>query len=622
MRTFLTLFIAVVLSQIASAQIDVERLETWADETFSRAYEQERAFSGLGFVVVKGNEVVIEKTYGFATYNPSREIDTEQTRFLIGSITKTFVGLAVAQLVERGDIQSVDEPANKYLTRTTLPKKEGVEVSILDLLTHSAGYDQRLRDVGTLEAVEEPITSAEIKRLAPKQVRASGELVSYSNYSTGILAILLEDITGLAVEDYFDQEIWTPLDMSSAAFHRASTVEEGVAKSFYPSESGMVEAPFVAFHPFYYPVGGIGVSMRDMTQYLKFHLAGSRGEDTAILSADMHAQLRSKLRSNHPLAGGFGFQMMTFEWNGHTVFGHGGTWPTFESMIMVIPEQDIAIFYSITAPTSLGNLKLNDMLLKELFGDFEAPQVSGDQQDGNASVVGLFRPTMRAYHSAEAVLGYLGNGDTLRVHEAEDGLFVGESGPFKNLGDGVYWAEDAGVTRELPFGSPIFTISEGGEGGSVYLTPFPGMTPFQKINLVDTPTFWLPKFAILKYMLFIGLIAFVWPRGSVFDGIAKLIAIVVTPALFFLFPIFLNNHGPAGLGGYIINGEDGRFIQAALIGTSLFIAFLVVTARAGLMVRDGDVALWKKAHSIVYAALLLIVVVFVSRMNLVGFFIG
>src|SRR5271166_5725974 len=58
--------------------------------------------------------------------------------FEIGSITKTFTGLALAQMVEQGKVK-FDEPVRQLLPAGTVAKPAGIEITLLDLATQHSG---------------------------------------------------------------------------------------------------------------------------------------------------------------------------------------------------------------------------------------------------------------------------------------------------------------------------------------------------------------------------------------------------------------------------------------------------------------------------------------------------
>ncbi|MYJ18216.1 MAG: beta-lactamase family protein, partial [Gemmatimonadetes bacterium] len=134
---------AAVTGRIAPETLEPSNLERWADETFGALLEEHR-ISALAISVTHGDEVVFKKGYGYHDNATGRPIDPDVSRFRIGSLTKTFFGTAIAQLLARGEIASLDDPVNRYLTRIQLQNPFGDdEITIRDMVTHQGGMVPR-----------------------------------------------------------------------------------------------------------------------------------------------------------------------------------------------------------------------------------------------------------------------------------------------------------------------------------------------------------------------------------------------------------------------------------------------------------------------------------------------
>ncbi len=563
------------------APFDAEAFAVWADRTFGQAYDAGGAFAGMGLVVVRGDDVVVERAYGLANHTTGQPIDSTQTRFLIGSISKTFVGVAIAQLVESGRIRSIDDPANLYLRRLQIGGRHNAEISVRDLLTHSAGYDQRLGGVSTHVAIEAPLSGPEIAALAPRRVRPPGALVSYSNYSTGLLATIVEDVSGLSIEQYERERIWNPLGMQNTHFETGLELPSNVASAYYPDDGGaMARAPFLPFHPYYWPVGAISASLEDMARYARFHLAAVRGQDSPVLSAAAHMQLRDILHRSHPDVGGFGFQMMAFDWNGQVVFGHGGTWPGYESMLLVFPALDVAVFFSVTGPQRLGNLSANIQVIEQVLGVYEPGRayVSLNEEELR-QYEGAYRSTLRAYSGPEALINFLQ--PSQRVTVKGEGLMLDDVGPLRPIGNDTFILENAAPNSANPFASPLFAFVRGEEGHVQYLVHLQGLAPLERIGPLLVPELRMQALDIAKWAGLLGLLGFFWRRKTVFDGVSKVAAIVGAP-LAWLFPIVLVvGLGSGGLSAYVLQGNTARFYAVAVIGCAL-VASTAIIALWGL----------------------------------------
>ena len=141
LHKFLCIPVLLLMTFPAVAQVEINRdtVKEWSDDFFSQSLAEKR-LSGAVISVVKDGELIFSKGYGYADYEAKTLIDPNKTQFMIGSTTKTFTATAFAQLMDRGLIDSLDDPANKYLKRDTLPKVDGKDITMRQLITHTAGF--------------------------------------------------------------------------------------------------------------------------------------------------------------------------------------------------------------------------------------------------------------------------------------------------------------------------------------------------------------------------------------------------------------------------------------------------------------------------------------------------
>ena len=96
------------------------------------AYMKMDKFTG-SILIAKGDKVLVSKGYGMA----NRElgvINTQETKFRLGSVTKQFTAMAIMQLQEKG-LLKVDDPLTKYIPGYP----NGDKITIHHLLTHTSG---------------------------------------------------------------------------------------------------------------------------------------------------------------------------------------------------------------------------------------------------------------------------------------------------------------------------------------------------------------------------------------------------------------------------------------------------------------------------------------------------
>jgi CubicO group peptidase (beta-lactamase class C family) len=88
----------------------------------------------IGVIEPAGRRVV---AYGRSGIPDARALDGD-TIFLIGSVSKTFVGLVLADMVDRGEVK-LDDPASKFLPPGVKMPQRGRPITLADLSTHTSG---------------------------------------------------------------------------------------------------------------------------------------------------------------------------------------------------------------------------------------------------------------------------------------------------------------------------------------------------------------------------------------------------------------------------------------------------------------------------------------------------
>ena len=202
-----------VQTSLAATQPTDTEFERWADDAASTAIAHHAA-SALAMALVRDGQVVYCKGFGHPDGAGTTAVDPFSTPFSIGSITKSFTATAAAQLLERGAIHSLDDPANRYLRRIRLPARDGHEITVRNLLTHRGGFDESVYKLASFEKVAVPITPAEIRERLPPLARTPGVISVYSNIGYGVLGVLIEDATGLTYREYLERNIFEPLGMA------------------------------------------------------------------------------------------------------------------------------------------------------------------------------------------------------------------------------------------------------------------------------------------------------------------------------------------------------------------------------------------------------------------------
>lgn len=188
--------------------------------------------------IIQDENVIYSKGYGMANLAYGIPI-TSNTRFNLGSVSKQFLGFAMALLENRGRL-SLDDPVKNYLSDWPEFEKK---VTLMHLLTHTSGYRETY---GTLllagRVVEEdhlPREEAlEVVRRQPKLEFTPGSKFKYNSMAYVILAEVLEQVTGTPASKWVEDNIFDPLEMKNSVIEsRVGEVIPNAADSYSDADS-------------------------------------------------------------------------------------------------------------------------------------------------------------------------------------------------------------------------------------------------------------------------------------------------------------------------------------------------------------------------------------------------
>jgi D-alanyl-D-alanine-carboxypeptidase/D-alanyl-D-alanine-endopeptidase len=167
----------------------------------------------VGIVSPAGRRII---SYGVFDQKDPRPVNGD-TIFEIGSTTKVFTGLLLADMAQRGEV-GLDEPAQKYLPPgVTMPSRDGKQITLLQLATHMSGLPLVPTNMPTANPLN-PYADYSPKRLydflssyqLPRDPNAQWE---YSNLGPGLLGDLLSRRASTDYETLVRQRITEPLAM-------------------------------------------------------------------------------------------------------------------------------------------------------------------------------------------------------------------------------------------------------------------------------------------------------------------------------------------------------------------------------------------------------------------------
>lgn len=288
---------------------------------------------------------VISKTCGaFGVVSGTANLDTGalvtgNTVFRMGSITKTFTGAAILNLVSNG-LLDPDEAVTAYLD-LDYPVLEGVTVR--HLLTHSSGLIGYLNETDFL--VSELLGDPDQYHLPLELIDAAladqdalkfeaGTAFDYNNTNYVLLGLLIEEVSGTAYEDYISDKLLAPLRLDDITYPEGSAIPgDDTASGYYDAdEDSQFEDWTETDMSYVWSAGALTGTARDLAKWM--YLLGRRLVDNADF-ADL--QLQGMVIDDGIIYGG---GLVVDENKG---IGHNGTVVGFHADAWYRPEYETAI---------------------------------------------------------------------------------------------------------------------------------------------------------------------------------------------------------------------------------------------------------------------------------------
>jgi len=305
--------------------------EGFDDIAFSKLSETK--LPSIAVSVIEDGEVVHARGFGYK--DVSAELPaTEHTLYGVGSITKSFVALSIAKLVEAGKMDFHD-PITKFLP---LKQKAFQGVEIHHLLSHTSGIPGLgLLEVHLYSAFGEyhhwfPVSNLEDMQSFLSDIddwteASPGERLFYLNEGFVLLGDVIAKVSGRSWFDYVKQEILKPLRMNRTFLEKTDVNQDADVATPYLIRGAKVTPTAVPYGDG--SAGGIMSNAMDLSNYVKMYINGGEFEGRRIVDEETLAKMETPY-GKWPAENyggdsyGYGLQIIP-NFHGHKVVGHGGS---------------------------------------------------------------------------------------------------------------------------------------------------------------------------------------------------------------------------------------------------------------------------------------------------------
>lgn len=314
-------------------------------ESISRLARQEmekNKVTGLSVAIVDDKGLIWAQGFGYADKENNIPA-TPQTVYRVASISKLFTATAIMQLAEQGRI-NIDEPLTTYLPEFSIKTRfpGGSRITPRNLMTHHSGLPANFYK-GIFSSNPEPFTKM-IMEIKDEYLAYPPESVySYSNLGVTVLGGVIERVSGKSYASYMDESILGPIGMDNSSFSAKTGM--GVAKGYKDgvatNELGIRDLPAT----------GLLSSAVDLGRFMQMVLRGGLSGERQIIKPETLVEMLRPQNIKVPLDLGIRIGLgWALDSMGNTeiknagpVAHHGGSLPSFNSQLLVLPEKKLGV---------------------------------------------------------------------------------------------------------------------------------------------------------------------------------------------------------------------------------------------------------------------------------------
>ncbi|MCA0243037.1 MAG: beta-lactamase family protein [Proteobacteria bacterium] len=367
--------------------------------------------------------LIVRRAFGLSNLEQGIAVQWN-SRLPIGSITKQFTAALVLDLVERR-LLSLDDPVGRWLPQLAPPVQAP---TLLQLLNHTGGMRCHL-DQWMFDGYRTMPPGDPWHRLRRQQLLnfEPGTASSYSNGGYVLLSLAAERAASMPFARLLTRNLLGPLGLHATELPASRAASEhDVARTYRQHAEGWTSPPDMTDDR--YGDGGMVSSAGDLLRWA-VHL------ERAVAGRRLLDRFVPRVNAGEPSRYGFG--LISQRWRDRWVVQHAGGLPGANSVLMMLPDEELHIVVLLNRPGPAVDLGYG--LAERLLGDALAPPLPRPEACRHAGLLGVYRCEETGW-----VFGFEDDGGSLAL-----GLFGDRSFPL----DGLRPADD----RVLPFVADIGT---------------------------------------------------------------------------------------------------------------------------------------------------------------------
>lgn len=352
---------------------------------------------GVSIAVVENGKIKWAKGYGYANTETGTKVDVN-TLFQAGSISKPIAALSALKLYENDSLE-LNKDVNYYLKNWHIPENKFTEtekVTLEKLLTHTAGMtvhgfpgyqqtDNFPEIIGVLNG------NGNTAKIVVDTI--PGSIWRYSGGGYTVMEKVVEDVSGLSLEDYMSKNILLPIGMKNSTFQQPITKEfQSNISAAYDGNGKLIKG---LWHN--YPeqaAAGLWTTPSDLALYCIEIQDILKGKKNGVLTKETVERMLTKHKNDWGLGPSLRYQKDSL------IFAHGGKNAGFTNDMVAYTYQSNALIvmtnadnggnliseiknavseyytWSISQLKTIEVIELSDTTLKQFMGKYEFKEQS------------------------------------------------------------------------------------------------------------------------------------------------------------------------------------------------------------------------------------------------------
>ena len=291
---------------------------------------------GLAVAAVYKGETIYSNAFGYRD-RENKIAYKEDDLLRIASISKTFVATSIMQLIEQGKLSLDTDISTLMGFSVRNPYYSSTAVTVRMLLSHTSSLSDN-NGYSTLDLINPSVSSSSSIRRCWNNYKP-GSSYEYCNLGYNILGAIVEIVSGERFDVYVKSHILDPLglnasynikDLDSSKFVKIYHYSNGsytCSTEAYSYPSSQIANYKLGYStPCFSPIGGLKISLKDLTTVMKMHMNKGEVNGVRILSEESCELMQTAYTPTEYTGSSYGFAMVitTGLVSGHKMTGHDG----------------------------------------------------------------------------------------------------------------------------------------------------------------------------------------------------------------------------------------------------------------------------------------------------------